>query len=246
MKAHATALIDAAAQVAEDVEIGPYCVVGPGVRIGPGCRLLARVIVTGPVTLGARNVFHPNVVIGSAPQSALPPAPGGRIEIGDDNLFREGATVNLPAAPNGVTEIGSRNRFHFSSNVGHDCVVGDDNVVGTFAALSGHTIVYDQAWIEGSGGTEVHVHIGRGGWLQSHCKTRIDVPPFLGVGGDVPEVRGVNPLFRTPALERAFETVWKSGLSRTEALARLQKDATPEVAELVAFLRLPARETADD
>lgn len=246
MKAHPTALVDAAAQVAEDVEIGPYCVVGPGVRIGPGCRLLGRVIVTGPAVIGRGNTFHPNSVIGSAPQSATPAAPGGRIEIGDDNVFREGATVNLPASPGGVTRIGSRNRFHAASNVGHDCSVGDDAVLGSFGALSGGTVLGDRAWIEGSGGTAEGVTVGRGGWLQSHCNAVADVPPFLGVGGDVPEVRGVNPVFRTPALERAYERVWKSGLSRKEALAQLEKDATPEVAELVAFLRRPAREAADE
>lgn len=246
MKVHPTAIVDPAAVVAEDVEIGPYCVVGPGVKIGPGCRLLARVILTGPAVIGRGNTFHPNAVVGSAPQAVAPAGPGGRIRIGDDNIFREGATINLPTAPNGVTEIGSRNRFHASSNVGHDCIVGDDNVVGSFAALSGHTVLYDQSWLEGSGGTEGHVHVGRGGWLQSHCKSDIDVPPFMGVGGDIPEVRGVNPRFRTPALEQAYEMVWKSGLPRKEALVRLEKDASPEVAELVAFLRLPSREAADE
>ncbi len=139
MKAHATALVDPAADVAGDVEIGPYCVVGPSVRIGPGCRLLARVIITGRTDIGQRNVFHPNVVVGSGP-----PGHGGRIVIGDDNRFREGATVNLPDRED-LTRIGSRNRFHASSNIGAGCSVGNDVVVGTFAGLSSHTVVGDRA-----------------------------------------------------------------------------------------------------
>ena len=174
-----------------------------------------------------------------------PAGQAGRIEVGDDNLFREGATVNLPARGE-VTRIGSRNRFHAASNVGAGCTIGNDVVVGTFAGLSSHTVVGDRAWIEGSGGTEEHVTIGRGGWLQTHTKAVADIPPYLGAGGDLQEIRGVNPLFRTPALERALEIGWKSGLSREEAIRKLEKDASPEVAELVAFLRLPSREAADE
>jgi len=245
MKAHATALVDPRAEVAPDAEIGPYCVVGPGVKVGAGCRLIARVIVTGPASLGERNVLHPNVVIGNAPQAVQVPGPGGRIEIGDDNVFREAATVNLPAAPGGMTRIGSRNRFHASSNVGHDCTVGNGVVLGSFGALSGRTVLGDRAWLEGSGGTGEDVTVGRGGWIQSHCCPVSDVPPFMGVGGDLAEVRGVNPLFRTPPLERAFEIVWGSGLPRAEALRRLEKEEGTEVAELLAFLLRPAREAAD-
>ena len=246
MKAHSTAVVDPAAEVAPDVEIGPYCIVGPGVRIGAGSRLVARVIVHGPATIGARNVLHPNVVVGSAPQSKDPPAPGGRIEIGDDNVFREAVTVNLPASRGGTTRIGSRNRFYASANVGHDCAVGDDVVLGSFAGLGGSNVVGDRAWIESSGGAGEGVTVGRGGWIQSHCCAVADVPPFMGMGGDAGELRGVNPLFRSPALERAFEAVWASGLPRAEALRRLEKESSPEVAELLAFLRRPAREAVDE
>jgi UDP-N-acetylglucosamine acyltransferase len=246
MKAHATALVDPSARIADDVELGPFCVVGPEVQIGPGCRLIARVIVTGTVSIGHRNVFHPNVVIGGAPAAALSSGRAGRIGIGDENVFREAATVNLPPSTGGATRIGSRNRFHASSNVGPECTLGNEIVLGSFGALSSRTVVGDRAWLEGSGGTGEDVTIGRGGWLQSHCNTVIDVPPFMGVGGDLAEVRGVNPLFRTPALERAFETVWGSGLARAEALRRLEKEDNPEVAELLAFLLRPAREAPDE
>jgi UDP-N-acetylglucosamine acyltransferase len=244
MKPHPTALVDPAAAVADDVEIGPFCLVGPGVRIGPGCRLIARVSINGPVGIGRGNVFHPNAVIGSAPQSVAPAAPGGRIQIGDDNTFREGVTVNLPSAPNGVTEIGSRNRFHASSHVGHDCVIGNDNLVGSFAALAGHTMVYDEACIEGSCLTNSHVQVGRGGWLQSHSKAGIHVPPFMGVGGDRAEVRAITPRFRTPALERAFQILWKSDLALADALQKLEGETAPEIVELVEFLRRPPLETS--
>ncbi len=237
MNVHRTAVADPSAVLAEDVEIGPFCVVGPGVSLGPGCRLLARVTITGPVRAGRDNVFHPNVSIGGPPQDLRPAAPDGRIEIGDGNVFRESVTVNLPKMPGNVTRIGSRNRFLFLSHVGHDSAVGDDAVLATYAVLGGHTTVQDGAWIEGLGGTHQFVTVGRKSWTRSHIPITEDVPPFMWVDGNHFQVMGVNPRWRTEALERAYETVWRSGLPRPEAIAAIGKDPAPEVAELAAFLR---------
>ncbi len=240
MNIHRTALVDPKAELADDVEVGPFSVVGPGVRIGPGCRLLARVRITGPASIGARNVFHPNAVIGGDPQDAQPPAPDGRIEIGDDNVFREGVTVHRPKMPGGASRIGCRNRFHFASHVGHDSGIADGIVLCTHAVLGGHTTIESQAWLEGQGGTHQFVTVGRMSWVRSHIPVTEDVPPFMVVDGNHFRVVGVNPRCRSEALERAFETVWKSGLPRPDAIHALEAESDPLVRELVAFLKRKA------
>ena len=237
---HATALVDPQAELAADVEVGPFCVVGPGVRLGPGCRLLARVRITGPAAIGERNVFYPNCVIGGDPQDLQPPADDGRIEIGNDNVFREAVTVHLPKMKGGATRIGSRNRLHFSSHVGHDSSIEDEIVLCTHAVLGGHTTVERQAWIEGQGGTHQFVTIGRMSWVRSHIPVTEDVPPFMWVDGNHFRVMGVNPRCRSEALERAYETVWKSGLPRPDAVRALEGETDPSVRELVDFLRRKA------
>ncbi len=240
MKIHPTATVDPSAVLSDDVVIGPFCVVGPGASLGPGCRLLARVSITGPVRVGRDNVFHPNVSIGGPPQDLQPAAPDGRIEIGDGNIFRESVTVNLPKLRGNVTRIGSRNRFHFLSHVGHDSTVGNDVVLATYAVLGGHSVVQDGAWIEGLGGTHQFVTVGRLSWIRSHIPVTEDVPPFMWVDGNHFEVKGVRPRCRTEALERAYATIWRSGLPRPEALERLANDPDPMVAEMVAFMRRSA------
>ena len=54
-----TACVDPRAELADDVEIGPYCVIGPDVKIGRGTRLIAHVCVLGRTTLGEHNVDQP-------------------------------------------------------------------------------------------------------------------------------------------------------------------------------------------
>ena len=240
MKAHPTALVDPAAKIAEDVEIGPFCVVGPQVVLGPGCRLIGRVRIDGRVTAGRDNVFHPNCVVGGPPQDLQPPAPDARIQIGDGNVFRESVTVNLPKVPGSPTRIGSRNRFHAGAHVGHDCRIGDDALLCTNAVLGGHSVLEDRCRVEGMGGTHQFVTVGRLAWSRTHIPITEDVPPFMVVDGNHFEVRGVNPACRTEALEKAYATVWTSGLPRSESVALLEKDASPEVRELAAFLRRSA------
>ena len=66
-----TACVDPRAELADDVEVGPYCVIGPDVTIGRGTRLIAHVCIYGVTTLGEDNVIHPFAVIGGEPAGRL-------------------------------------------------------------------------------------------------------------------------------------------------------------------------------
>src|SRR3954449_3757763 len=63
-----TAAVDPRAEIAEGVEIGPYCVVGPAVMAAGTPRLIAHVCLLGCVEMGESNVTSPFTVIGGDPQ----------------------------------------------------------------------------------------------------------------------------------------------------------------------------------
>ena len=65
---HPSAVIDKKADVADDVIIGPNCVIAGGVKIGAGSRLEANVVIDKNVSIGKNNHFFANCVIGSRPQ----------------------------------------------------------------------------------------------------------------------------------------------------------------------------------
>src|SRR3954467_15503876 len=105
-----TACVDPRAELADEVEIGPYCVVGPNVRIGKGTRLIAHVCVLGVTSIGARNVISPFAVLGGDPQDVSYKGSSTRVEIGDDNIIRESVTINRATEKeDGVTRVGSHN-----------------------------------------------------------------------------------------------------------------------------------------
>ena len=59
-----TASVDPRAELADEVEVGPYCIIGPAVRIGRGTRLIAHACILGGTNLGERNRISPFVVLG--------------------------------------------------------------------------------------------------------------------------------------------------------------------------------------
>ena len=67
-KIHPTAILSGTIDLADDVEIGPYCVLSGEIRIGAGSVLIANVHVHGPMIMGSANVCYPGVNLGFAPQ----------------------------------------------------------------------------------------------------------------------------------------------------------------------------------
>jgi UDP-N-acetylglucosamine acyltransferase len=148
---HPTAVVDPRAELAADVEVGPYCVVGPGVRIDEGTRLLAHVVVTGHTAIGKGNVFHPFSVIGGDPQirkvdttRAGEPAGRSSLVIGPENVFREHVTINVSSGEPATT-IGAKNLFMAGAHVAHDVIVGSFCVIANAVQLAGHAVVEDWA-----------------------------------------------------------------------------------------------------
>src|SRR5690349_5530180 len=105
---HPTAVIDPRAQLHEDVEVGPHCIVGPLVSIGSGTQLIANVTIMGKVSLGRGNRIFPGAVLGGDPQDVSYRGSETQVVIGDDNLIREGVTINRGSEKeDGITAVGN-------------------------------------------------------------------------------------------------------------------------------------------
>ena len=118
---HPTAVVHPAAEIADDVKIGPFCVVGEHVKLGPGCVLHSHVVIDGPSSFGSGNEFFPFSVIGLKSQDLKYKGEPTYLEVGDNNVFRENATINRATDIGGATRIGNNNLFLVSCHAGHDC-----------------------------------------------------------------------------------------------------------------------------
>lgn len=203
--------VDPSAKLGKGVVVGPFCMVGPQVEIGDFTELQSHVVLTGRTKLGTGNKLYPGCVIGGEPQDISYRDSDTSVEIGDNNVFREGVTVNRGAEKEDhVTRIGHRNMLMANSHVAHNCRVFNDVILVNGVLLGGHVHVHDRAIV--SGNTVVHHFstIGRLSFVSGGCRVPHDIPPFmLAAGSDNPTLKTINVvgMRRAGISEHAIEVV---------------------------------------
>ena len=254
---HPTAIVDVHAEIAEDVEIGPYCTVGPHVKIGAGTRLISHVVVDGHTTMGQRNLVYPFAAIGTLAQHKRSHVEDAKLVIGDDNTFREHVTAHVGSeVDNNITIIGNRNLFLVASHIAHDCVLGDDIVMSNNATLAGHVHVEDRAIIGGLSAILQFCRIGKGAMIGGMCGIGQDVIPYgIVMGGYQAPLAGINLVGLRRAgvdnklifgLQKAYDDLFKANdknfADRVAALAENEayKD-NPLVQDVIKFVQNPSK-----
>jgi UDP-N-acetylglucosamine acyltransferase len=249
MAIHPTAVIESGARIHATADIGPFCIVGPKVTLGPGTKLVHSVTVTGRTTLGARNTVHPFCVLGGDPQDLKYKGEDSVLIIGDENIFREGVTINKGTWLGGnQTVLGNRNMIMATAHIAHDSVIEDHCILANATLLAGHVRIESHAIL--SGWVVVHhfATVGQHAFIGGASRVNQDCPPFMIMQGMQGDIRGVNSLglrrrgFKSEAinaLREAHKIIWRSGLPKPEAIAELEKSNGhfPEIQSLIEFLR---------
>lgn len=190
---HATAIIKDGAEIADDVLIGPYCIVGENVKIGKGTKLLSHVVVDGHTTIGENNEIHQFSSIGVPPQDKSYKNEPTKTIIGDGNLFREGCTVHRATIKQDlVTKIGNNGYFMTGVHFAHDCNIGNNVVLANGTMCAGHVIVEDFVQMGGACGVTPFCHIGRGAFIGAASAIDKDIPHYCAAFGNRIRLKGVN------------------------------------------------------
>lgn len=252
MGVHKTAVVDKKAELG-DVEVGPFAVIGAGVVLHDGVVVGPHAVIEGPTTIGKRTRVGAHVVLGGAPQDAKHDGSPTRLEIGEDNDFREFSTAHRGSSGGrGITRIGARNFFMCNSHVAHDCIVGSDNTFANSAAIAGHVTVGDKIVFGGLAGVHQHARIGRLAMVGGGAMCAQDVPPFTLAQGDRARLFGLNvvglkraglPSDTVSALKAAWRTLFVAGLPMRVAMGQVREQfgSIAEVVELVEFLESTTR-----
>ncbi|MCH7905600.1 MAG: acyl-ACP--UDP-N-acetylglucosamine O-acyltransferase [Armatimonadetes bacterium] len=247
-KIHESAVVDAGAEIDDDVEIGPFCDVRAGVKIGAGSRLDSHVTILSGTTCGARNIFAQGSIIGGDPQDRKWQGQPTFLKIGDDNVFREYVTVHRATGDGGTTIVGDRNYLMAYCHLGHNVTLMNDITMANSVGVSGHCTIEDFVNIGGMVGIHQFVRIGRLAMVGGISRIVRDVPPFMLVEGIVDQkVHDINAVglrrngitqAQRLALHKACKLIFKSQLGLTRAMEIVQREVqiTAEVQELLAFM----------
>ncbi|HEV8629778.1 MAG TPA: acyl-ACP--UDP-N-acetylglucosamine O-acyltransferase [Thermoanaerobaculia bacterium] len=250
---HPSAHVDAAAELAADVVVGPFAVIGAGVEIGGGTQVGAAAQVYGPTRIGRDNRISPQACIGFDPQDLKFRGEETRLEIGDRNQFRELCTIHRGTAKGGgITRIGNDNLFMVYTHVAHDCRVGDRTIFANNATLAGHVEVQDDASISAFSAVHQFCRVGRHAYIGGYSVITQDALPFVKTVGAKPACYGLNriglerkgvPPATIERLEAAVRLLLRSKQPLDEVLASLQAEYgdDPEIAYLADFIETAQR-----
>lgn len=251
-KIHPTAVVDSSAEFGADVEVGPGCVIGPGVRLGDRTRLMAHVFIESHTSMGVDNTVFPFAALGGAPQDLSYRGEPTRLEIGDNNVIREHASLARGTVRgSAVTTVGSNCLIMGNCHVAHDCKVGDNVIMAQTATIGGHVQVGDFAFLSGLSGVHQHGRVGRYAFVGASALMTTDLIPFGLAIGNHAHLSGLNVVGlkrrgfsreQIHELRAAYRMLFaEEGTfqERIEDCAQIYAN-NPEVMEIVEFVRADA------
>ena len=257
-KIHQTAIVEDGAVLGEEVEIGPYAHIGPDVKLGDGTTVGQGAIIDGHTTVGSRCQIFPYALIGMKTQD-LKYREGSvsYVEIGDRTVIREFATVHLGTADGEKTVIGSDCLFMAYCHAAHGVILGNHCICSNSVQLAGDVHLQDWVIVGGCSASHQFCTVGTHAMVGGMSKIRQDIPPYMLCDMDGGDMKVVGPnavgLERRGfsrevilALRGAHRLIYRSGLNRSQALARVEAEIEPldEIKTLVAFYRNTKRGVA--
>ncbi len=230
---HKTAVVSNLAEIADDVEIGPYSVIGDRVRIGRGTHIGSHVVIKGPTTIGEDNHIFQFSSIGDDPQDKKFGGEDTRLEIGDRNTIREYCTINRGTTQDeGITSLGNDNWILAYVHIAHDCRVGSHTIFSNNATLAGHVHVGDWVIFAGFSGAHQFCHVGAHSFLGMFAGTSRDVPAYTMVAGQPATVRGINleglkrrnfTATQISNIKNAYRIVYRKGMKLNDAIREIEE-----------------------
>ena len=93
-KIHPTSIVSSEVILGKNISIGPFCIIEEGVEIGDNTKVISNTIIRSGVKIGKNNTFYQFCSIGEVPQDLGYDQTPTKVEIGDNNIFREYVSVH--------------------------------------------------------------------------------------------------------------------------------------------------------
>ena len=240
---HPTACIAGDAIIGPNASIGPYAVIGPNTTIGANAVLYPHAVIYEGCVIGDDFTAHSHVSVREYSRIGNRVTLHNGVVIGGDGfgfakgndgrqhkIVQSGITVleddveiqtltSVDRATLGETRVKRGAKIDSLCQIGHACVVGEDNIVCGQTGLAGSTVLEQNVVMAGQTGSSGHLTIHKNAivWAQS------------GVGHDVPEGAIVSG---SPAFDSRDWLRASAAYSRLPELLRTVRMLERRVAEL--------------
>lgn len=250
---HPTAVIEAGAQIAANVEIGPFCTIGKDVVLDEGVELVSHVTLSGRTHLGAGVKIFPFCTIGFEPQDLKYKGEDTQTVIGARTQIREHGSIHRGTVTgHGITRVGEDCLLMANVHVAHDCVVGNGVVISNNVALGGHVEIGERAVIGGNAALLQFTRVGVGAMVGGLTGVTRDVIPYARVFGPRAALLGLNLIgLKRRGLDKAqmaeINSAYKFLFCGEGVFAQRVAETAqtyphnPYVAEILEFIATPSR-----
>ena len=242
------AYIHPEAQIGENVKIDPFAYISRDVIIGDGTWIGPNATIMDGARIGKNCKIFPSAVISAIPQDLKFRGEETTAIIGDNTIVRESVTVNRGTASRGITKVGKNCLLMAYVHVAHDCILGDNIILGNAVQLAGEVEIDDFAIL--SGGCLVHQfeRIGAHVMIQGGSKVNKDVPPYARVGRDPVAFVGLNSIGlrrrnfdskKVAEIQEIYRIIYSKGLNVSQAVSEIEAKMppTPERDQILNFIK---------
>lgn len=227
---HPSAIIHSSAEIAKNVQIGPFSVIDEHVQIDEGTIVGPHVVINGHTKIGKNNHFYQFSSIGEANQDKKYKGEPTRTIIGDNNVIRESCTIHRGTTQDQqVTSIGDSNLLMAYTHIAHDCQIGSNIIIANSSNIAGHVVIGDWAILGGFSGVHQFCHIGAHAFLGIRSHVTQDILPFVLFAEGTPRSINVEGIKRrgftsedVSLLRKAYRIIFRQGLRIDEAILEVK------------------------
>ncbi|HDP54744.1 MAG TPA: acyl-ACP--UDP-N-acetylglucosamine O-acyltransferase [Bacteroidetes bacterium] len=246
------AYIHPKAKLGSNVKVEPFAYIGEDVEIGDNTWIAPNATILDGARIGSNCKIFPGAVVSAIPQDLKYKGEKTTAIIGDGTVLRECVTVNRGTASRGTTRVGSNCLIMAYAHVAHDCIVGNNVILGNTVQLAGEVEIDEFAIL--SGGCLVHQfeRIGAHVMVQGGSKVNKDVPPYARVGRDPIAFVGLNTIGlrrrnfdsdKVAEIQEIYRIIYSKGLNVSQAISQIETNMhqTPERDQILDFVKKSSR-----
>jgi UDP-N-acetylglucosamine acyltransferase len=131
------------------------------------------------------------------------------------------------------------------AHIAHDCIIGDNVIIGYSTGIAGHVEIDDNAILSAGIGVHQFCKIGKAAIIGGGAMVTMDIIPYVTAQGDRVVITGLNliglkrkkvKLSEIKNIKDAYRILFTSKLSLEESVVKLKRSSSEYVKDIVRFI----------
>jgi UDP-N-acetylglucosamine acyltransferase len=249
---HPSAIIDSKAEIGKHVEIGPFVSVHGDVVIGDNTKIMQGAFIGKGARIGSDCTIHPYAIVSNTPQDLKFIEMDSTVEIGDNTVIREFATLHRGTEHSLTSKVGKNCLIMAYAHIAHDCIIGDHTIIANAVQMGGHCVLGNFVTIGGLTAVHQFSRIGDHSMIGGHRGVNKDIPPFSLCTSEPLAWAKVNTVGlrrrnflpeQILVIESVYKTLYFSGFIVSHAVKEIKEafEMTKEVKMITDFIESSER-----